>query len=276
MTAMGLDNPNSLLGAVYAVVAPLEGLLLLTALCSVRMMAAMLLLPATGDQFLQGFTRAGLVVILAGFVAFGQPLVQLDDFTSVQWAGLLAKEALMGAVIGFGAATVFWTAECVGALIDNQTGYNNVQINNPLSGQSSTPVSSLLLQLAVGVFYILGGLLVFVGALFESYKLWPLLSPLPSLVGAKEILVVQQTDHLLTATLKFAAPVMLILLLIDLGFGLITRAASKLEPSSLSQPVKGAVSVLLLALLVGVFIEQVRRYLVPTGLLDQLKNAFVP
>jgi hypothetical protein len=29
-------------------------------------------------------------------------------------------------------------------------------------------------------------------------------------------------------------------------------------------------------LLVGVFIEQVRRYLVPTGLLEQLKNAFVP
>jgi type III secretion protein T len=273
---MGLDDPNSLLGSFYAVIAPLEGILLLTALCSVRLMAAMLLLPATGDQFLQGFNRAGLVVILAGFVAFGQPLLHLEAYTAAQWAGLIAKEALIGAMIGFGAATVFWTAECVGALIDNQTGYNNVQINNPMGGQSSTPVSSTLLQLAVGVFYILGGLTVFVGVLFDSYKLWPLLSPLPSLQGAKEILVVQQTDHLLTASLKFAAPVMLILLLIDLGFGLVTRAASKLEPSNLSQPVKGAVAVLLLALLVGVFIEQVRRYLVPTGLLEQLKNAFVP
>ena len=85
--------------------------------------------------------------------------------------------------------------------------------------------------------------------------------------------IVQQTDSLMTSTIKFAAPMMLVLVLIDLGFGLITRAADKLEPTNLSQPVKGAVTMLMLALLIGVLVSQVRHLLLPTGLLQQLQGS---
>jgi type III secretion protein T len=77
---------------------------------------------------------------------------------------------------------------------------------------------------------------------------------------------------MMTAVLKFSAPVLIILLLIDLGFGLMTRSADKLEPSSLSQPIKGAVTLLLMSLLVGMFVQQVRSHLLPTGLLQGLRG----
>jgi type III secretion protein T len=249
-----------------------DDLFLLMSLCSIRLLAAFLILPATGDQFMQGLVRAAFIVMLASYVAFGMPHPDMSTLSPLQWLGLAGKEALIGFSLGFAAATVFWTAECVGALLDTQTGYNAVELANPMSGQSSTPLSNLLLHLTVAVFYILGGLLAFIGALFQSFKIWPLMSPLPSLSGTAETFVVQQTDALMTAVLKFAAPVLLVLVLIDLGFGLVTRAASRLEPSSLSQPVKAAVALLMLSLLVGVFLEQVRRFLLPTDLLPRLQS----
>jgi type III secretion protein T len=253
-----------------------EGLMMATALCSVRLMAAMSILPATGDAVLNGLLRGGLSVMLGGFVAFGIP--QVGDVVAIGAAGLFGlalKELLIGLLIGFAAATVFWIAECVGALIDNQTGFNNVQLSHPLSGEQSTPVSTLLLQLTIVLFYLIGGMLAFVALMMESFKAWPVMSALPSVGGTTELFVVQQTDSLMSTTIKFAAPVLLILVLVDVGLGLVTRAAEKLEPGNLAQPIKGAVAMLLLALFIGVFIAQVRSYLIPTHLVQQLQQ-FMP
>lgn len=250
----------------------LDDLILLTALCGIRLFAALSILPATSEQFIGGLVRAGFTTTLALYVAFGMPEAHLQAFTAFDWIGLIVKEALIGAAIGFAASTVFWTASCVGALFDMQSGYNSVELANPMSGQSSTPISNMLLSLTVSVFYLLGGLLVFLGAIFESYKIWPLMAPLPSLAGTAEVFVVQQVDSLMTAVVKFAAPVLLILVLIDLGFGLMTRTAGRIEPASLSQPIKGAVTVLLLALLVGLFLAQVRQFLLPSDLLQRLQG----
>jgi type III secretion protein T len=52
--------------------------------------------------------------------------------------------------------------------------------------------------------------------------------------------------------------VLVTLVLIDLGIGLLNKAAEKLEPSSLAQPIKGATAVAMVVLLVSVFFDQVR------------------
>jgi type III secretion protein T len=267
---MGVETAT-LMGTLSEISAALQSLGLMVAFCSIRFYAAFYILPPTGEGFLPGLVRTGLVVLLAAYMAFGLQPEEVLSMTAMQWLGLAVKEALIGLVIGFAASTVFWTAEVVGALIDTQTGYNNVQMTNPLSDEQSTPVSVMLLQLVVSVFYILGGLTVFVGVMFDSFKVWPLLDSAPSLAGTAEVFIVQQADTLMTGIIKFSAPVLLVLVLIDLGFGLIGRSADKLEPTSLAQPVKGAVTMLMLALLVGVFLDQVRRFLLPGDLLQRLQ-----
>lgn len=258
--------------AVAKVVMPFEELFFATALASLRVYAAFLILPAAGEQFLIGNIRAALVFIIAVFIAAGLPVEVITLMSAADWIIYAGKEVLIGLVMGFAASTVFWIAECVGALIDTQSGYNSVQMTNPLSGEQSTPVSSLLLQMIVSVFFILGGMLVFIGALFESFHVWPLFSALPKMSRLPDLFIVQQTEAMMSSVVKFAAPVLLVLMLIDLGIGLITRAADKLEPSNLGQPIKGAVSMLMLALLMGVMITQVKHLLVPTGLLGQIQS----
>jgi len=242
------------------------------ALCCLRFYIVFLILPATAGDAMQGMVRNGMVVLFGMFVAAGMSWHDAGALSASTWMMLAIKEAIIGLMIGFAASTVFWVAECVGALVDTQAGYNNVQLTNPLSGQQSTPVSDTLLHLVIAVFFAMGGMLVLLGALFESFQVWPLMSPLPSMQGFSDVFFLKEVDNMMTMTVKFAAPVLLVLVLIDVGFGLVTRAADKLEPNSLSQPVKGAVAMLLLALLAGVFIAEVRQFLLPMDLAPRLEK----
>lgn len=244
--------------AIFKLGAEFKGLLGLLALCTVRIYAAMLVLPATNDQLLHGQTRNAIALGFGIFVAWGQPPDLLTHFSVIQIVTLAAKEGLIGMLIGFAASSIFWVAEGVGMLIDNQAGYNNVQQQNPLSGQQSTPVGNLLSQLAIVAFYMLGGMLVFVGLLLDSYAWWPLQGALPSWPTLLERFLPGQIESYAEATLKIAGPVIVTLMLIDLGIGLLGKAAEKLEPNSLGQPIKGATAMLMLVMLVSIFFTQVR------------------
>ncbi|WP_429289899.1 type III secretion system export apparatus subunit SctT [Paraburkholderia sp. CI3] len=227
-------------------------------ICSLRMLIAFMVLPAMSDEVLTGANRAAVASIFGAFVAWGQPPDLAEHLRAGGLALYAIKEGMLGLVLGFAASPVFWIAQSVGAYVDDLAGYNNVQVSNPLRGEQSTPVSNLLGQLVVAVFWTLGGMTFLLGAIFESYKIWPIADTLPSMSNFAESFVIQQTDTLMQMTTKLAMPMLLVLVLIDLSLGLIAKAADKLEPSTLSQPIKGAVTLLLLALFVSIFIDQVK------------------
>jgi type III secretion protein T len=54
----------------------------------------------------------------------------------------------------------------------------------------------------------------------------------------------------------------MMLLLVDVGFALTGKTSQKLNLTTLGQPVKGALTLLMLALMAGIFISQVRDQLV--------------
>ena len=264
------------LAASTASIDALKQLMTLLALGSVRVYAAFIVLPATSDQVLQGMSRNGLCLLLGLYVAWGQPAELLHELGAAAVAALLVKELLVGLLLGFAASTVFWVAEGVGTLIDNQAGFNNVQQTNPLSGEQSTPVGNLLGQLAIGGFWLLGGMTVLAGLLFESFAWWPLAQPLPQVSALLERFAAAQLSLTFETLVKVAAPVLLVLVLVDLGFGLIGKTAEKLEPNSLAQPVKGAVALVMLSLLVALFFEQARPALALHTLADELRRWLPP
>jgi len=234
-----------------------EGFFLTLALSGVRIGVVFQILPATSDQMLPGVARNGMIYLFAVFIAAAQPPHHFDDVGSAQMLLLSVKEMFLGAVLGFAASSVFWIAQCTGTLIDDLAGYNNVQMTNPLRGDQSTPISNTLLQLAVTLFYVSGGMMFMLGALFESFKWWPLTAMTPSMSNVVESFIVGRTDSIMTATVKLGMPVMLALVCVDLSIGVLSRAAEKLEPSSLSQPIRGVIGLLMLIFLVGVFAQQV-------------------
>lgn len=234
-----------------------EGFFMTLAISAARIAVAFQIFPPTSGDMLPGTARNGIIYVLAFFVAAAQPAHYFDGVGSAQLLMIALKEMFLGAVLGYAASTVFFIAQCVGTLIDDLAGYNSVQMNNPLRGDQSTPVSNTLLQMAVALFYVGGGMTFLLGAMFESFKWWPLVSLTPSMADVAQSFIIARTDSIMATTVKLGMPVMLALILVDLSIGLLARAAEKLEPSSLSQPMRGAIGLLMLIFLVGVFAQQV-------------------
>lgn len=247
-----------------------HSILFATLICSARLFAAFSIFQATAKQVLQGRVYSGVALVIGVFIAVGQQVDMFVQFNGVNFFVLALKEMFIGTLLGFMAATVFWTAEGVGAMIDNVAGYNNVQQQNPLSSNSSTPISSLLLQLCVTLFYVFGGFLFLLDAIFETYRWWPVQSMVPMPAVFLERFVIHQTDTLMTQIVKIASPVLVVMLLIDLGFGLIAKTAGKLEPNSLAQPIKSATALLVLLLSLSIFVQQLSVSLSLADLKQQL------
>lgn len=245
--------------------------MMLLGLSSIRLYVIFSIFPPTADGILQGVVRNGVVLLLGSFVAYGQPLFVMETMSSTMMIVMGLKEALVGLVLGFAASTVFWVAESAGTYIDDLTGYNNAQVTNPLRDEQATPTSILLSQVASVAFWTLGGMTFLLAIVYESYNWWPIASNAPIATNIVESFVLTQTDTMMQTVAKLAAPIMFVLVLIDVAFGFASKSAQKLDLINLSQPVKGAVTVFILALFVGIFVDQVKDQLVLKGLAEQLR-----
>lgn len=244
--------------------------LTLIALCGVRLIVLLMIFPPTGGNVLNTQIRNSLVILWGTYIAWGQQAL-MPQMHGAFLVVVALKEVVIGLVIAFVASPVFWVAEAVGTYIDDLTGYNNVQISNPSLGQQTTLTSTLLIQCAIVAFWTLGGMTFLLGAVFETYRWWPLASVTPVPAAFIQTFVMTQTDSLMVAVAKLAAPAVLLLLLVDIGIGLLSRVAQRLDLISLAQPVKGALAVLLLALMMGVFIGQVKDQVALLHIGDQLR-----
>jgi type III secretion protein T len=240
------------------------------AIYTIRFGIVLMILPVTAEGVLNNMSRMGIAALLALYVALGRPA---DEFASLSQGLLLfvlVKEMALGVLLGFAMSTVFWVVEYAGALIDNAAGYNSVQVQNPMSGEQCTPISDLLAKLTGALFFSIGGAVFVAQTMFDSFQVWPVLSVTPSAQGAYAVFIERQLSTLFANTLKLAAPLLIILVLVDVGIALLARSAEKLEPSSLAQPIKGTLAVLLVIVMVGSMFEPLRQYLVPRGVVQQI------
>ncbi|WDD92588.1 type III secretion system export apparatus subunit SctT [Burkholderia sp. FERM BP-3421] len=249
----------------------LIGFITLLGICSTRLLVLMTILPATADSVFKGTLRTGAAAVWCLFVAFGQQAL-IPQLHGAFLFVVAVKEALIGLVLAFAASTVFWAAEGIGTYIDDLAGYNNLQVQNPSSGSQASLMATLLSQLAIAAFWLLGGMTFLLGALYESYQWWPLASFDPIPAPLLEAFAQARLAGLMDMVARLATPVMVMLLLIDVGLAFVAKAAQKFDVMSISQPLKGAVAILIVALLAGRFVSEMHAQLSLAGLAQQLRQ----
>ena len=125
--------------------------------------------------------RNAMFLAIAMLSLLLQPSAGPIALTGWQWIPMFAKEAFIGGAIGLLFAGVMWAFEAAGQLIDTKVGTTQAQVNDPLSGHQTTLNGALFSRLASFVFMSGGGFMVLIGTLLESYAMWPVHSPLPTL-----------------------------------------------------------------------------------------------
>jgi type III secretion protein T len=162
----------------------------------------------------------------------------------------------------------------VGSLIDFQTGTANAAFFDPTAGHDVGPREEFLGWLAIVLFVASGGLLAMVGVLIDSYRLWPVASFFPDAGKVLEEFVVRQGDTLFLWIVKLATPVVLVLLIVELGLGLINRVAPQLNVFVFAQPVKSLLATLMTYLFLYFVYESLQEFLRPSnGVLEFLRRA---
>ena len=176
------------------------------------------------------------LAVLIGLWPVTETVQRPLDMPSLGLAAM--REALVGTVLGLMLALPYHVFHAIGSVIDTQRGAGVGAMLDPLTGVEATEMANLLQMMSAVVFLVAGGLVPLLEAVQGSYALVPMgggfLPDLPSIHGF--------TDIVLSAAVRMAAPVLLLLLLVEILLGIISRFAQQLNAFSVSLTVKSVIA----------------------------------
>jgi flagellar biosynthetic protein FliR len=200
----------------------------------VRIGSCFMLAPAFGAVTVPMRVR----VILAGAVALlVAPLVTVPDVTPFSAAGVLItiQQVIIGAALGFSLQILFEAVSLGGELVANSMGLSLAFNLDPQNGTSTPTVSQLYTILVTLIFLVLDGHLALIRTLVDGFHTMPIGT---SGLGANGLWsVVNWGSELFSGALVVALPGVTALLIANLAFGVVSRAAPTLNIFSVGLPV---------------------------------------
>jgi len=203
--------------------------------------------PMLGGRTVPHQIKIALVVMLG--IALS-PLIRLPQLSQdvFELTAGLASELLIGLVIGLAVRLVFGALEIAGELLGVQMGFGAVQLLDPMTAQHSSVMSEYFRIVAMLVFLSLNAHMVVVAAIVSSYETIPPFGARISSALGEEVL--QLSQHMFVVALQLSAPVLVVMILINILLAMLGRAVVQINVFVLSFPITilGGLLVLGLAL----------------------------
>jgi len=149
---------------------------------------------------------------------------------------LIAKEAIVGLVIGFVAVLVFAAIQAAGDFVDFQAGFTFASMLDPMHG-SQTAIAGRFHHLLAGmIFLVTNAHYIMLCGLADSFRLVPLgqLAFSPAAAGG----VVDLFAALFAVSLRIAAPVLGAVFLADVAMVIVARAVPQMNILIVGFPLK--------------------------------------
>lgn len=197
-------------------------------LLMLRIFGVTLMLPGFSVGSTPVPTRAIFITFLTVFcmMALGMPRVPLPtEFTTV--VPMLICEFLIGASLGLAIRMLFAVAEACGSIVGMSMALSMAGMIDPLTGEQSTAISNILAVGGTLLFVSLGGHHQAVTGLMNNLNLFPLGQD--ALVGYDVQSLQAMGRGLLTAAFQVAAPILIVTTIINVGLGLMARAAPQIN-----------------------------------------------
>jgi flagellar biosynthetic protein FliR len=217
---------------------------------SVRVGGLLMVAPLFGTRSVPRRVKAMLALAL-GFAMTPlagppPPLPGIDPLTILT----VARELLIGVAMGFVLRLAFEAGALAGEFIAQGTGLSFAVLADPLRGTNAGVVGQWFYLCFALLFLAMNGHLMLVELLADSWKAVPLTSgwvPRPDALRA----VPEFGGQMFLVGIQIALPVVLAMLVVNLGFGVMSRAAPSLNPIQLGLPASLLLGLLLMSLLTG-------------------------
>lgn len=227
-----------------------------------RIASFFMVIPIIGTQLVPMRVRLGLALLVTAAVA---PLIgdvpQIDAL-SLEAVMVTLQQILIGTLMGFMFVLLMQLFVVAGQMIAMQMGLGFASMVDPSNGVNVPVLSQIFLIAVTLMFLAMNGHLVMIEVVVESFRSWPISS---TILGAGSIdyemlwSILMRVSWMFASALLLALPAITSVLIVNLSFGVMTRAAPQMNVFSLGFPI---------GMLFGLFILWVST----SGLLPQFQQ----
>lgn len=209
-----------------------------TMLASVRIAAFLVLAPPFSNKAVPGAVKAALAVGVA--LAVSPRLAPLPSDTTAAFFGSLVLQAVIGAALGFVVSLALSAVQSAGSLIDLFGGFQVAQAYDPLSQTSGAQFQRLYEMTALALLFAGNGYQVVLTGLVRTFDGLPLGVGLNT--DALASTLTKGLGQAFLGAVQIAGPLLVVLVLADVGLGLLTRVSPALNAFALGFPLKVLIS----------------------------------
>ncbi|HTD03755.1 flagellar biosynthetic protein FliR [Undibacterium sp.] len=232
-----------------------------------RILAMLSATPIIGDGMVPIPVRILLSLVLAVVMLPISHSAAAIDPISMHGVLVTIEQAVIGGMLGLAFHLSMSVIMMLGFLVSSQMGLSMAVMNDPMNGNSSDVVSSMLSILCIVVFFSIDGHLVLTGVIGSSLKAWPIGGGF-SLMSLQA--VAYNVSWVFAAALLLAVPIAFSSIVVQIGFGFLNRVAPSLNLFSLGFAVITMFGLFMLAQIVRFVPEH---YVRMTGrILDMLQQ----
>jgi flagellar biosynthesis protein FliR len=225
----------------------------------VRIGAFVSVMPVLGASFVPKQVRLILALVLTIIVAPVLPEQIVVDFLSFGGVILVMQEIIVGIAIGFAIQLVFDAIALGGQVIAMSMGLGFAVFLDQQRGVNVPVLGQLFLMLGMLVFLSLDGHHSLIQLIADSFRLLPI-----STGGLGQIAIsnlILWSGQVFVLAIKIALPAMTALLVVNLSFGVTSRAAPTLNLFAVGFPVAMLLGFVVIFLSMGSLTENVSRFL---------------
>ena len=219
------------------------------ALVLTRLSAFFLILPVFGWKAIPVRVRVSLTVLLAVFFAAVRPFsAGTEQITSLQAGLMIMAESVYGLALGLSAALLFAVVQFAGRIIERQMGMAMAEVLDPMTGDRSQPLGSLLEMIFILLFLAANGHHLFLMIISRSYEIFPV-GTIPSLQILTEG-VIEAGSTMFTAALRLAAPILAAFLVLLVVLAVLARVVPEMNILFISFPLRIGLGLMMTAMFI--------------------------
>lgn len=190
-------------------------------------------------------TALGLSILITPMLHNNVVLTELMSMRSVI---LMGEQILWGFLFGATLQLVFVALQTAGHILSMNMGLGMAMMNDPSSGSSTTVISQIIFVFCALLFFTMDGHLLFMTILYKGFVYWPIGQAINEF--SLRTLALSLGWIMSSATL-IALPTTFVMLIVQGGFGLLSRVSPTLNLFSLGFPISMLFGLLCMTLIIA-------------------------
>jgi len=210
-----------------------------------RISAFFLLLPVFGWKIVPVRIKVALVLLLAIFFSIIAPdqAGNPKQVSLLKAILLIANEAIYGFALGLVIVCIFSVIQLAGGIIEREMGLTMAQILDPLTGEETETLGSLLETIFIILFLSANGHHLFLLIISRSYEAFPAGSiPTISILASG---IIKAGSVMFLASLRLAAPMLAAFLLLLVVLAVLARTVPEMDILFISMPLRVGLGLLM-------------------------------